>query len=38
LVDLGAALAETDKLLNRQSQLARWRATVFDEIADVFLL
>jgi len=38
LVDLAAALAETDKLLTRQSQLARWRATVFDEMADVFLL
>lgn len=38
LVDLAAVLSETDRLLNRQSQLARWRATVFDEIADVFLL
>ncbi len=38
LVDLAAALSETDRLLTRQSQLARWRAAVFDEIADVFLL
>jgi 6-phosphofructokinase 1 len=38
LVDLSAALSETEQLLTRQSQLARWRATVFDEIADVFLL
>lgn len=38
LVDLAAALSETDRLLNRQSQLARWRATVFDELADLFLL
>jgi 6-phosphofructokinase 1 len=38
LVDLPSVLSETDRLLNRQSQLARWRATVFDEIADVFLL
>jgi 6-phosphofructokinase 1 len=38
LVDLAAALAETDRLLKRQSQLARWRATVFEELGDVFLL
>ena len=38
LVDLAAALSETDRLLTRQSQLARWRATVFDDLADVFLL
>lgn len=38
LVDLPAALSETERLLTRQSQLARWRATVFDELADVFLL
>lgn len=38
LVDLGAALDETDRLLKRQSQLARWRATVFEELGDVFLL
>ena len=38
LVDLTAALSETERLLTRQSQLARWRATVFDELADVFLL
>jgi 6-phosphofructokinase 1 len=38
LVDLAAALSETDRLLTRQSHLARWRAAVFDDIADVFLL
>jgi 6-phosphofructokinase 1 len=38
LVDLASALSETERLLTRQSQLARWRATVFDELADVFLL
>jgi 6-phosphofructokinase 1 len=38
LVDLAAALEETERLLSRQSQLARWRATVFDELGDVFLL
>jgi 6-phosphofructokinase 1 len=38
LVDLPSALTETERLLTRQSQLARWRATVFDELADVFLL
>lgn len=38
LVDLEAALSETERLLTRQSQLARWRAAVFDDIADVFLL
>ena len=38
LVDLPAALEETERLLSRQSQLARWRATVFDDLADVFLL
>lgn len=38
LVDLAAALSETERLLTRQSQLARWRAAVFDEISDVFLL
>jgi len=38
LVDLPAALEETERLHSRQSQLARWRATVFDELTDVFLL
>ncbi len=38
LVDLVAAMDETNRMLKRQSQLARWRATVFDEIGDVFLL
>lgn len=38
LVDLVAALSETERLLTRQSQLSRWRAAVFDDIADVLLL
>lgn len=38
LVDLPAVMIETDRLLKKQSQLARWRATVFDELGDVFLL
>jgi 6-phosphofructokinase 1 len=38
LVDLGAALAETDNLLSGRSPLARWRAGVFDEIEDALLL
>lgn len=32
LVDLAAALAETENLLLGRSQLARWRSGVFDEI------
>lgn len=31
LVDLGAALAETDNLLHGRTPLARWRAGVFDD-------
>jgi 6-phosphofructokinase 1 len=38
LVDLGAVLAETDRLLRGQSQLARWRAGAFAEIEDALLL
>jgi 6-phosphofructokinase 1 len=33
LVDLGAALAETDNLLHGRTPLARWRAGVFDDVA-----
>jgi 6-phosphofructokinase 1 len=38
LIDLPTVLVETKKLLSHESQLARWRATVFDELGDVFLL
>jgi 6-phosphofructokinase 1 len=38
LVDLAAALVETDSLLHGKSQLARWRAGVFDDIEDALLL
>lgn len=38
LVDLPAALAATKELLEGQSPLARWRATAFDDLEDVFLL
>lgn len=38
LVDLGAALVETDNLLHGRSLLARWRAGVFDDIEDALLL
>jgi 6-phosphofructokinase 1 len=38
LVDLGAVLAETARLLQGASPLARWRASVFDDLEDVFLL
>ena len=38
LVDLGAALAETENLLKGRSPLARWRAGVFEEIEDALLL
>jgi 6-phosphofructokinase 1 len=38
LVELGAALAETDNLLTGRSPLARWRAGVFDDIEDALLL
>jgi 6-phosphofructokinase 1 len=38
LVDLGAVLAETDRLLQGQSPLARWRAGAFAEIEDALLL
>lgn len=38
LVDLGAALAETENLLKGRSPLARWRAGAFDEIEDALLL
>ena len=38
LVDLGAVLAETDRLLRGDSPLARWRAGAFAEIEDALLL
>jgi hypothetical protein len=38
LVDLEAVIAETEKLLSGASPLARWRATVFDDLEDVFVL
>lgn len=38
VVDLAAALAETDSLLAGASPLARWRAGVFEDIEDVLLL
>ena len=38
LVDLGAALVETDNLLRGRSPLARWRAGAFDEIGDALLM
>jgi len=38
LVDLPAALAETERLAAGEGPLARWRAAVFDELEDVFLL
>lgn len=36
-VDLGAMLAETDRLLQGQSPLARWRAGAFADIEDALL-
>ncbi len=38
LVDLPAVLTATQLLLEGQSPLARWRATAFDDLEDVFLL
>ncbi|MDH4281753.1 MAG: ATP-dependent 6-phosphofructokinase [Myxococcales bacterium] len=38
LIDLPAVLAATKELLEGQSPLARWRATAFDDLEDVFLL
>jgi 6-phosphofructokinase 1 len=38
LVDLGAALVETENLLRGRSPLARWRAGVFDDIEDALLI
>ncbi len=38
LVDLPAVLAATKQLLEGQSPLARWRASAFDDLEDVFLL
>jgi 6-phosphofructokinase 1 len=37
LVDLGAVLRETDRLLSGTSPLARWRAGAFDEVEDALL-
>lgn len=38
VADLRAVLEATKALLGGQSPLARWRATVFDDLEDVFLL
>lgn len=38
LVDLAAALTETENLIAGKSPLARWRAAAFDEIEDALLL
>lgn len=38
LVDLAAALAETENLLKGRSPLTQWRAGAFDEIEDALLL
>ncbi len=38
VVDLDAVLEETQKLLSGNSPLARWRASVFDDLEDVFIL
>jgi 6-phosphofructokinase 1 len=38
LVDLGAVLTETRRLLQGDSPLTRWRARVFADLEDVFLL
>lgn len=38
LVDLGAALVETENLLRGRSPLARWRAGVFEDIEDALLI
>ena len=38
IVDLRAALEATQRLIEGESPLARWRASVFDELGDVFLL
>lgn len=38
LMPLDVVLAATEELLGGQSPLARWRATLFDDLQDVFLL
>ena len=38
LMPLGTVLDATRDLLEGQSPLARWRATIFDDLQDVFLL
>ena len=38
LMPLDAVLKATHELLEGQSPLARWRATIFDDLQDVFLL
>ena len=38
LMPLESVLAATEQLLGGQSPLARWRATVFDDMHDIFLL
>ena len=38
LFSLPAVLEATKQLLEGQSPLARWRATIFDDLQDVFLL
>jgi hypothetical protein len=38
LMPLDVVLDATRELLEGQSPLARWRATIFDDLQDVFLL
>jgi hypothetical protein len=38
LMPLDVVLEATRELLEGQSPLARWRATIFDDLQDVFLL
>lgn len=38
LVDLPTVLAATKQLPQGQSPLARWRASAFDDLEDMFLL
>ena len=38
LMPLDVVLEATRELLDGQSPLARWRATIFDDLQDVFLL
>ena len=38
VVDLAAVIRETAKILGGESPLSRWRASVFDELEDIFIL